>query len=268
MRRLMAILAHPDDESLGFGGTLAHYAGQGVEVSLVTATRGERGWTGPAHENPGMDALGRLREQELRCAAGVLGVRDLTFLDCIDGDLDAAAPDEVIARLAAHLRRARPQVLITFGPDGAYGHPDHIAISQLATAAAVAAADATFQAPLGLPPHRVAKLYYRVWAEDQVPIYEAVFGALGMEIDGVRRGASPWATWSITTMLDTRPHWRTVWEAVRCHHTQVDGIERLFRLDDEGHERLWGRQDYYRAYSSVNGGRALETDLFAGIEQA
>jgi len=138
--KLMAVLAHPDDESLGIGGTLAKYAGEGVETYLVTATRGERGRFGESGEKPPPDVIGRVREAELREAAKVLGVREVRFLDYYDGDLDQINVTEAVARIADHLRRVKPHVVITFGPEGAYGHPDHIAISQLATAAVVAAA--------------------------------------------------------------------------------------------------------------------------------
>src|SRR6187401_166300 len=126
----MCVLAHPDDESLGNGGTLARYAAEGVETYLATATRGERGWNGPPDAYPGPEALGRTREAELRAAAAELGLREVSFLDYIDGDLDQADPAEAVGRIGAVLRRVRPHVVITFGPDGAYGHPDHIAICQ------------------------------------------------------------------------------------------------------------------------------------------
>lgn len=112
--RLMCVLAHPDDESLGNGGVLAKYAAEGVETSLVTATRGERGWLGSPEEYPGLEALGKIREAELYAAADVLGLRRLDFLDYIDGDLDQAPPREAIAKIAGHLRRVKPQVVLTF----------------------------------------------------------------------------------------------------------------------------------------------------------
>ena len=141
----MAVLSHPDDESLGIGGTLAKYASEGVDVFVLTATRGDRGryrecrFGDPQH--PGAAALASIRERELHAAAAVLGVQDVALLDYHDQELDRANPRDVIGALVEHLRRVHPDVVITFGPDGAYGHPDHIAISQLATAAVVAAAD-------------------------------------------------------------------------------------------------------------------------------
>src|SRR4029079_12071379 len=147
-RKLMAVLAHPDDESLGMGGTLAKYARQGVDVFLLTATRGDggrfRGHPRVHPDQPGRTALATIREAELRAAAAVLGVREVTLLDYEDQHLDAADPAQAIARIARELRRVRPDVVLTFGADGGYGHPDHIAICQFTTAAVVAAADCAF----------------------------------------------------------------------------------------------------------------------------
>src|ERR1044072_1209490 len=120
MLRLMAVLAHPDDESLGVGGTLAKYASEGVEVFLVTATRGDRGrYRGHAlddPQHPGSPALAKIREAELRAAAAVLGVREVSVLDYGDQQLDRANPVEVIGVIAHHLRRVHPDVVVTFGP--------------------------------------------------------------------------------------------------------------------------------------------------------
>src|SRR4051794_2267497 len=118
-RRLLAVLAHPDDESLGTGGTLAKYASAGVDVYLLTATRGERGsYRGirrgdPQH--PGSATLGRIRETELRAAASALGVREVSLLDYEDQQLDAAEPGRVVADIVRELRRVQPDVVITFG---------------------------------------------------------------------------------------------------------------------------------------------------------
>src|SRR5712692_7064230 len=160
--KLMCVLAHPDDESLGNGGILAKYATEGVETYLVTATRGERGWFGDERDYPGPEALGKTREAELLAAAKVLGIRRVNFLDYIDGDLDQAPPAEAVAKIALHLRRVKPDVVVTFGPDGSYGHPDHIAICQFTTAAIVAAASPDSLYSRDLPPHRISKLYYMV----------------------------------------------------------------------------------------------------------
>jgi LmbE family N-acetylglucosaminyl deacetylase len=268
----MAVLAHPDDESLGVGGTLAKYASEGVDVFLVTATRGDggryRGHHPDDHRHPGPQALANIREQELRAAAAVLGVRELSLLDYRDQRLDRANPCDAVADIVGHVRRVRPDVVVTFGPDGAYGHPDHIAISQFTTAAAVAAADPAF-AVEGVdavgPPHAVSKLYYIAWPASTWTAYQAAFRRLTSSVDGLERQATPWPDWAITTLIDTRAFWPTAWRAISCHESQVTAYERLKDLSAEYHESLWGRQSFYRAFSTVNGGRTRETDLFEGL---
>jgi LmbE family N-acetylglucosaminyl deacetylase len=267
--RLMAVLAHPDDESLGFGGTLATYASEGVETSLVMATRGEAGrWQthprgSPGH--PGPEALGRIREAELHAAAAILGIRDLAFLDYRDQELDRADPREATARIVHHLRRLRPDVVLTFGQDGAYGHPDHIAISQLTTAAVTVAADPAFASRAGDAPHRVSKLYYLAWSASTWAAYQDALKRLVSVVDGVERQAVPWPDWSITTSIDTQATWETVWRAVCCHASQMTIFERLKELPPELHQALWSSQSFYRVFSLVNGGRRRETDLFDGL---
>ena len=261
-RRLMAVLAHPDDESLGVGGTLAAYAARGVEVFLLTATRGERGrfcGHGPGEpSHPGPAALARIREGELRAAAAALGVCEVSLLDYGDQQLDRADAREVIDRIAAAVTRVRPDVVLTFGPDGAYGHPDHVAISQFTTAAIVAAAGAA---------HAVSKLYYLAWPAATWAAYEAAVRKLTATVDGVERQAASWPEWAITTTIDTAACWETVWRAVSCHASQLGGYARLQSLSPEHHRAVWGRQSFYRAFSVVNGGRERETDLFAGVDR-
>lgn len=261
--RLMCVLAHPDDESMGTGSTLAKYAAEGVETYLVMATRGERGWSGDPNAYPGLQGLGKLREAELMEAVKILGIRHVEFLDYIDGDLDKADPAQAIAKIVAHLRRFRPQVVVTFGPDGAYGHPDHIAISQCTTAALLCATDASYAAPG--EPHRVSKLYYWVGDKTLFELFQAGFGQTVMRVDDVDRMDVVWQDWAITTRIDGEPYWRAAWQAVMSHRTQLLNYERLQQLPDDHHRQLWGRQLYYRALSLVNGGRAVETDLFEGI---
>lgn len=269
--RLLAVLAHPDDETLGVGGTLAKYAAEGCTVSLLTATRGGGGRYlafPPGHqEHPGALALGTIREAELRKAAAELGVGDVTVLDYPDKYVDRAEPHHAIAAIAGHLRSVRPDVVITFGPDGAYGHPDHIAISQFTTAAIVTAADPMFASggEHGDRPHAVAKLYYIAWPQSTWSAYESALKKLTSVVDGVERQTVPWPDWGVTTRIDTRSYWPTVWRAVCCHQSQMAAYEKLSQLSPELHAALWGSQSFYRAFSTANGGRKAETDLFEGI---
>jgi LmbE family N-acetylglucosaminyl deacetylase len=268
--RLLTIFAHPDDETLGTGGTLARYGAEGIETHVLTATRGEKGWFDEPSAYPGPERLGQIRETELHEAVGELGVRSVRLLDYIDGELDQAEPARVIGEIAAHIRRVRPHVVITFGPDGIYGHPDHIAISQFATAAVLASADPRCDAGAagadGAPrPHTVAKLYYRVGTKGYLDAYEAAFGELVMDIDGEERRSQGWAPWQITTRIDTAAYWEQTWRAVEGHRSQLPGYQLLKDLPEEHHRNLWGVQEYYRALSLVGGGREIEDDLFAGL---
>lgn len=264
--KLMCVLAHPDDESLGMGGTLAKYASEGIETYLVTATRGERGRIGDKREYPDLEAVGKIREAELLAAAEVLGIREVKFLDYLDGDIDRADPKDAVAKIVVHLRRVRPQVVITFDANGGYGHPDHIAISQLTTAATVCAADSNYTTKYNhQPAHRVSKLYYMAWTEGKWAAYQAALKELKAKVDGFERRATPWPDWAITTSIDTASHALTVWRAVSCHQSQMSIYQQLKQLPDEHHKALWGTQEFYRAFSLVNGGRKREADLFEGL---
>jgi LmbE family N-acetylglucosaminyl deacetylase len=263
--KLMAILAHPDDESLGNGGILAKYAAEGIKTSLVTATRGERGWFGEEREYPGLEKLGKIRENELLDAAEVLDIRSVDFLDYLDGDLDQAHPASVIGKIVGHLRHIRPDVVVTFGPYGGYGHPDHIAISQFTTAALVEAANPDASSYPHMAPHRVSKFYYMAETEEQFAVYQSVFGELGMNIDGAKRGMVTWPGWSVTTRIDTWDYWSTVARAIACHRSQVQAYQALEQISEEQRKLLWGAQCYYRVFSLVNGGRQVEEDLFEGL---
>jgi LmbE family N-acetylglucosaminyl deacetylase len=267
----MAVLAHPDDESLGTGGTLAKYSHEGVETFLVTATRGERGRCGGCDEDADIKEVGRIREAELRDAASALGIRNVSLLDYIDGDLDKADPEEAIARIVAQLRDKKPHVVLTFGPEGAYGHPDHIAISQFTTAAIINAADPDYRGTenISVPAesHRVRKLYYMSWSKPKWDAYRAAFRDLKTTIDGVERRVTPTPDWIITTVIDTAQYWEKVWSAVQCHKTQLTIYGKLAELPEEHHRAIWGSQEYYRVFSIVNGGRRKENDLFEGLRQ-
>ncbi|MBX6341996.1 MAG: PIG-L family deacetylase, partial [Thermomicrobiaceae bacterium] len=163
----MAIFAHPDDEAFGCGGALARYA-RDHRVVLVSATRGEQGEI----SDPSLATratLAEVRERELREAARVLGVDDVRFLGYRDSGMEGKVDDpralvnaderEVVGRLVAILREVQPAVVITFEPSGGYGHPDHVAISRLATLAVDAGSDAAAYPDAG-PPASPTRLFY------------------------------------------------------------------------------------------------------------
>lgn len=264
--KLLCIFAHPDDESMGMGATLAKYAAEGVETTLVCATRGERGWFGPEEQNPGLGALGSFREGELRRAAETLGIKEIHFLDYIDGDLDQANPAEAIARIVTHIRAIQPQVIVTFPPDGNYGHPDHIAISQFTQAAIVCSADTSYADAKNLPAHRVSKLYYMVDGENFINFIAPFMGDMTFPVDDQIRGEVAWKEWAITTRIDMSAHCVTALRAIKCHASQLASIAPLVELPEEMAAQVLALQGtFYRAFSLVNGGRKVETDLFDGL---
>lgn len=266
--KLLVVFAHPDDESMGMGGTLAKYSAQGVETYYVCASRGERGWFGPEQQNPGLEALGKLREKELRAAVQELGMKGLYFLDTIDGEVDQANHAEAIRKIVTHIRRIRPQVVVTFPPDGNYGHPDHIAIGQFTSAAIVCAADASYPDLENLPSHRVAKLYYMVDSENFVNLIAPFMGDMTFAVGDQVRGEIAWKEWMVTTRIEMAEYCHTAWRAIQCHQSQLSTLGALAEMDEDAAAAVLAMQGtFYRAFSLVNSGRKPESDLFEGIEK-
>ncbi len=169
---ILAVLAHPDDESFGMGGTLALYAQKGWDVYLVCATRGEAGEVRPEHL-AGFASIAELRESELLCAAAKLGLKKVFFLGFRDsgmpGSPDNQNPDaqishsidEVAGKVVAYIRELRPNVVLTFDPIGGYRHPDHIHIHQATVLAFERAGDPAFHPESGAV-FQPASLYFQV----------------------------------------------------------------------------------------------------------
>jgi LmbE family N-acetylglucosaminyl deacetylase len=163
---MMGIWAHPDDEAFGQAGTMARATANGHPVAIVCATRGEEGEiSDPELATP--ENLGMVREQELRRACAAVGVTDVSFLDYRDGHVQEADVEEATGRIVYHIRRFRPDVVVTFAANGGYGHFDHMAVHRLALAAVAAAADqARYPEQLvdssgaAPAPHRVRKVYF------------------------------------------------------------------------------------------------------------
>jgi LmbE family N-acetylglucosaminyl deacetylase len=151
------VFAHPDDETFCAGGLFARYADQGAEMMVVSATRGEAGQIRDATVGS-RRTIAAVREAELRLACARLGVRSVRCLDYIDGTLADADFAGLVEHVVEVAREFRPDVVITFGPDGGYGHPDHIAISAAVTAASEQAREVDCE---GRDPRRVPSLYYR-----------------------------------------------------------------------------------------------------------
>jgi len=193
-RRTLAVLAHPDDEAYRPGGTLALLARRGVRVHLLTATRGQAGSCGdPPLCTPA--ELPAVRERELRCACAVLGIEPPRLLDYQDGHLAEADPEVLIAQILEVVDEVRPQVLLTFGPDGLSGHSDHVAIGRCAAEAYRRAGE-------------VAALY-------TLAVPRSLAEQLGMQ------RVHPVPDEAIALRVDILPVWETKLAAIRCHATQL-----------------------------------------------
>jgi LmbE family N-acetylglucosaminyl deacetylase len=191
-KKLVSILAHPDDETFGMGGTLALYAERGVDVHLICATRGEAGEIDPEFKET-IKSAACLRTQELRCAADILGIKHLHMLNYLDSGMPgseanqhpkalAAQPVEKVAKEVAHLiRQIKPDVVLTFDPIGGYRHPDHIAIHNATVQAFGLAASDIFEDPEGLPPFQPNRLYFHTIGRSFIKMMVWVLRLIGRD---------------------------------------------------------------------------------------
>jgi LmbE family N-acetylglucosaminyl deacetylase len=263
---LMAVFAHPDDEAFGVGGTLTRYAAEGCDVYLVTATRGEAGEIA----EPGLANTANLpfvREQELRCACQIYGIHPPRLLDYQDGQLAIVNQGQAVGRLVRIIRELKPQVLVTFGPDGIYGHYDHIAVYRWATIAATMAADPDcFPDGDVCEPHQVSKLYFRALPQDQVASMSEEGKPAAVMMDGVPFYFVGRSAEEITTVIDVSDYLEAKLSGIRCHATQVGRHNRFADTPDEVTRERWFREEaFILAHSLVGRPTGLETDLFAGL---
>ncbi len=172
-KTILAVLAHPDDESFGLGGTLALYASKGYDTYLICATRGEVGTVDEEHLN-GFKDIAELRTDELMRAAKHLGLKDVFFLGYRDSGMPGTEEnkhpqaqinhpiDEVAGHVVKYIRELKPDIVLTFDPIGGYKHPDHIHIHKATLLAFEKADDASFHPEAGLP-FKPRALYYQVF---------------------------------------------------------------------------------------------------------
>jgi LmbE family N-acetylglucosaminyl deacetylase len=261
---LMAVYAHPDDEAFGSGGTLARYAAAGHDVYVVTATRGESGQISePELATPA--GLPEVREQELRCACRTYGIHPPIFMDYVDGQLTIVNQGQAVARLVRIIRELRPQVVITFGPDGIYGHYDHVAVHRWATIAFDLAADPDcFPNVLhgACQPHQISKLYYRALSEPQVAAMTRAGMPQAVMMDGVPFPFVARTEAEITTEIDVKDFLATKLEGIRCHATQIGRDNPFVKAPDEVLREAWfDIESYVLARSTVGWPEGVETDL-------
>lgn len=216
LKSLLTIFAHPDDETFRCGGTLALLARHGVRVQVLTATRGEAGSCGqPPVCRPA--ELPAVRERELRCACTALGLELPRLLDYQDSHLAEADPEELTARILTVVQMVSPQVMLTFGPDGLSGHPDHVVIGRCA-------AEAFRRA------ENVASLY-------TMAVPTSVAGQLDL---GYLR---PVPDSDISLTVDVTPVWQEKMAAIFCHATQLSSSPLLSALP-EIQRLFFGREHF------------------------
>ena len=275
---LLSVLAHPDDESFGMGGTLALYAKKGVEVHLICATRGEAGEVGPEYLK-GYQSISDLREAELKCASVHLGLTEVHFLDYRDSGMTGSpdndhpsalcqAPmEEVAAKIAEMIREIKPQVVLTFDPVGGYYHPDHIAIHKATEAAFHLAGEQDFKTQL--PPFKPEKLYYHTISRRFIRTAVQLIRMFGR--DPKQWGENKDIDLTLLAADDFPVHAMINYNAVEdrkqaasfCHASQ--GGAGLAKGPLSWVYRFLSRKDQFmRAYPPPRPG-AQETDLFEGI---
>jgi len=278
-KTILAVLAHPDDETFGLGGTLALYAQKGYDVYYVCATRGEVG-AADAEFMKGFKDTAEMRTAELMRAAKILGLKDVFFLGYRDSGMPGSADnknpdaqvahpiDEVAGKVVKYIRDLKPDIVLTFDPIGGYKHPDHIHIQQATTLAFEKADDASFHPEAGSPFKPLA-LYYQVfprwflkWATRLMPLFgrdPKKFGRNG-DIDLTDLIVD----FPIHISLDIRPVAEIKRRASAQHASQGGGLPRRGWMGLI--TKIFGeREDYMRAYPTVNGSFAKKRDLFDGI---
>lgn len=276
---LLAVVAHPDDESFGMGGTLAFYAKEGVEVHLICATKGEAGEV-PAKMLEGYSSIGALREHELSCAADALGLTKVYYLGYRDSGM-AGSPDnnhsnalfqasveEVAKKIAQLIRKIKPQVVVTFDPIGGYMHPDHIAVHNACVKAFEMAGDQEVDIP-NTSPYSPAKLYFHIIPRGLVKYFVKLMPLFGKDPAKFGKKGDIDLTSIVNQDFPThaRISYRKVAEqrkrASACHASQ--GGDR-----QSGYILTWllrllnSNESFMRAVPTVEESH-LEKDLFDGI---
>jgi LmbE family N-acetylglucosaminyl deacetylase len=277
--RLLAIFAHPDDEA-GTGGTLAHYIANGAAVTLACATRGEVGEiSDPALATP--EALGEVREAELRAACAHLGIQDLRFLGYRDSgmvdtppnddprSLHQADPNKVVAQLVGLIREVRPHAIITFEPSGGYGHPDHLAVHRGVVAAFDPAGDPDVFPEAGLA-WQTPRLFYDVLPRSFLQQMRDLLQVYGLDTAAFDifdfNEPDVWAE-QVTHLLDVSDYVTAKRNAFFSHRTQFGPDHPLLRLPAEAIDSLFSQEYFIQARPPLPPQSPPLADLLAGLGQ-
>ena len=281
-QRLLACFAHPDDEAFPVGGALAAHAARGVQIRLITATRGEEGEIRQAGSAT-RETLGAVRRVELARAASILGLKDHIVLQYRDSGMAGTPPNEhprafvnavaerVIERLVEEIRRFRPQVVLTFDPDGLYGHPDHIAIHEYTTEAFKRASDPRAYPQHfinGVTPHSAQRLFYSARPRGFRMEWAVTLRAQGIDFplpdpNRANDGAPPE---DIHLEMDVSEQLDLKMGCILSHRTQVAPDWPYDRVPREAAKMILGREYYIRGWPEVSEGETIPPDFFEGLE--
>jgi LmbE family N-acetylglucosaminyl deacetylase len=277
---ILAVLAHPDDESFGLGGTLALYANKGYDTYYVCATRGEAGTVDEEHLK-GFKDTAELRTNELNRAAKILGLKDVFFLGYRDSGMpgmeDNKHPnaqinhsiDEVAGKVVKYIRELKPDIVLTFDPIGGYKHPDHIHIHKATVLAFEKANDASFHPEAGAP-FKPRALYYQVfprwflkWMTRLMPLFGKDPRKWGRNGDINLKELAD-VDFPVHVRLNIRPV-STVKAEAGAQHASQGGVGMRRGLMGFVTRMFGEKEDYMRAYPPVNLNDRRRRDLFDGI---
>jgi N-acetyl-1-D-myo-inositol-2-amino-2-deoxy-alpha-D-glucopyranoside deacetylase len=281
-RTLLFIGAHPDDETFGIGGTIAHYTAEGVKVYYACATRGEAGIM-DAEKMQGLSSPGDVRWKELECAGAVLGLAGIFHLGFRDSGmqgsednkhpeaLTSAPLEKVAASIVKVIRQVKPQVVVTHDPIGGYRHPDHIATHKGAVQAFYSAGDPARYPEAG-PAFQPQKLYFNLFPRGVLKITVKLMSLLGKDPHKIGRNKDidiasiAEVDFPVNALVRlTEQDIETREKARDCHASQLGGRPPYSGLLSITNKIFGPRDSYMRYYPPVKG-RKKENDLFQGLQ--
>lgn len=242
-------MAHPDDESMGNGGMISRHTRANVTVHLVCATRGGAGWL---DRPPGRsEELAQIRSQELRRAAGLLGVASVELWDYPDGAVAKCDRRQVADRIAREIRRIDPDVVVGWGPDGAYGHPDHVAVGACTDVAVLAFAGG--ERPI---------LYHMALDRENEAGYRAAIDAVGGDGSSVPIVGFD----QVSVVFELLPQEVDIKvAAIECHESQIQDWRIALKNPGDLQRKVYGRECYIRS-GKLGIQQVLRSELFPEIQ--
>jgi LmbE family N-acetylglucosaminyl deacetylase len=237
--RIFAVFAHPDDETFLAGGTLAKYTAQDCEVFVVCATYGEGGRRGE-YEDLSTQEFARLRQRKMKAACRALGVNEPIFLGCADQQLARNCWNSAMIEVVRYIRELKPDVVITFGPDGVSGHPDHVALSQIVTSAVSDAGNRTLISRGD--PFRPSALYYVLRSES---------------LPECCKSSAPVEAPPVTTVIDINGFGERKLNAIRSYRSQ----KHLQPEDDLRVSTVLHASEYFHRVLPARAGKEIEDHL-------